>query len=166
MPEQKPFFFSRNKKKISIFFSFFLLSLMLFCAASSSRKYVKVFLPNGFSLTAELAVTDQERQLGLMFRDKINWDQGMLLVFKREGIYHIWMKNMRFSIDILWLDREKRIVHIETNVPPCRKEPCPSYAHSNPALFVLELKAGKVNKQQLKLYDKLEFILPKIKQDN
>lgn len=136
---------------------------MLYCAVPS--KYVKVFLPDGFSLTAELAVTDQERQLGLMFREKIDWDQGMLLVFKREGIYHIWMKNMKYSIDILWLDKEKRIVHIETNVPPCRKEPCPSYAHSNPALFVLELKAGIVDKHQLKLYDKIEFILPRIKQD-
>jgi len=164
MPGQKSFFFARNKKGKSFIFSFFLLFAMLYCAVP--RKYVKVFLPNGFSLTAELAVTDQERQLGLMFREKINWDQGMLLVFKREGIYHIWMKNMRFSIDILWLDREKRIVHIETNVPPCRKEPCPSYAHSNPALFVLELKARSVDKHQLKLYDKIEFILPKIKQDN
>jgi hypothetical protein len=134
---------------------------MLYCAVS--REYVKAFLPNGFSLTAELAVTDEERQLGLMFREKINWDQGMLLVFRREGTYHIWMKNMKFPLDILWLDREKRIVHLETNVPPCPKDPCPSYSPSNPALFVLELKAGSVNKHQLKLYDKVEFILPKRK---
>jgi len=136
---------------------------MLLGTVPSSRKYVKVFLPNQFSLTAELAVTDEERQVGLMFREKINWDQGMLFVFKREGIYSFWMKNMRFSIDILWLDREKRIVHLETKVPPCPNDPCPSYSSSHPALFVLELKAGSVDKHQLKLYDKIEFILPKLK---
>ena len=124
---------------------------------------MKVFLPNQFSLTAELAVTDEERRRGLMFREKINWDQGMLLVFRREGTYSIWMKNMRFPIDILWLDSEKRIVHLETNVPPCTKDPCPSYSSSNPALFVLELKAGSVDKHLLKLYDKIEFILPDLK---
>jgi len=165
MPGQKPFFSSIDKKGRSFFFSFFILSLMLFCAVSSSREYVKVFLPNGFTLTAELAVTDEERQLGLMFRERINWDQGMLLVFKREGIYNIWMKNMRFPIDILWLDREKRIVHLETNVPACLEDPCPSYSPSNPALFVLELKAGSVDKHQLEIYEKIELILPKIKQE-
>jgi len=163
MPGQKPLFFSRNKKGRSFFFSFFILFSMLLGTVPSSRKYVKVFLPNQFSLTAELAVTDEERQDGLMFREKINWDQGMLFVFKREGIYSFWMKNVRFPIDILWLDREKRIVHLDTHVPICPKEPCPTYSSSSPALFVLELKAGSVEKHQLKLYDKIEFILPKEK---
>ena len=136
---------------------------MLLGTIPSSRRYMKVFLPNQFSLTAELAVTDKERQEGLMFRDKINWDQGMLFVFKREGIHSFWMKNMRFPIDILWLDSDKRIVHFETNIPPCPDDPCPSYSSSDPALFVLELKAGSVDKHQLKLYDKIEFILPELK---
>lgn len=136
---------------------------MLLGTVPSSRKYVKVFLPNQFSLTAELAVTDEERQVGLMFREKINWDQGMLFVFKREGIYSFWMKNVRFPIDILWLDREKSIVHLDTHVPICPIEPCPTYSPSSPALFVLELKAGSAEKHQLKLYDKIEFILPKEK---
>ena len=111
------------------------------------------------------SLTDEERQLGLMFRERINWDQGMLLVFKREGIYNIWMKNMRFPIDILWLGREKRIIHLETDVPACQNDPCPSYSPSDTALFVLELKAGSVDKHQLKINDKVEFILPKIEQD-
>jgi len=111
-------------------------------------------------------VTAEERQEGLMFREKMNWDQGMLFVFEREGIYSFWMKNVKFPIDILWLDKTKKIVHMDTEVPPCRREPCPTYSPLNPALFVLELKAGSVNKHQLKLYDKIEFILPIIKPDN
>ena len=115
---------------------------------------------DGFSVTAELAETDEERALGLMFRQEINPDQGMLFIFKEEGIYPFWMKNMKFSIDILWLDRGKRIIHIEENIPPCPEEPCPTYSHQLPAAYVLELKAGSVAKNQLKLLDKLEFILP------
>lgn len=139
-----------------------LLSIMSY-AAASPKKFVKVFFPNEFSLTAELAVTDEERQLGLMFREGINWDQGMLFVFEEEGIRSFWMKNMRIFLDFLWLNEEKRIVHIETHVPPCKKEPCPSYSPGVPAMYVLELKAGSVEKNQLKLYDKIEFILPKFK---
>ena len=164
--ENKQIFFSGLDvaKKRGFFFFYFLLFLLIpLSSVSQSKKYVKIFFPNGVSATAELAVTDEERQLGLMFRDKINWDQAMLFVFKKEEFHSFWMKNMKFSLDILWLDRIKRIVHIETHVPPCKKSPCPSYSPPDPALFVLELKAGSVSKNRLKLYDKIEFILPELK---
>lgn len=135
--------------------------LVAFLSAQSPReKFVKIFLPNRTSITAELAITEAERQKGLMFRETLLPDQGMLLVFEEEDIYYIWMKNMKFSIDILWLDREKRIVHIEKNVPPCKKEPCPSYYSKTPSMYVLELRAGSVDENKLKLYDRLDFILP------
>ncbi len=109
---------------------------------------------------AELAVTEEERQRGLMFRHKINPDQGMLFIFKQEDILNFWMKNMNFSLDILWLDREKRIVHIESGVLPCQDPECPSYFSPIPAQYVLELKAGSAAALQLKVSDQLEFILP------
>jgi hypothetical protein len=123
------------------------------------NKQILVSLPNGVSITAELVVTDEERQQGLMHREKIDSDQGMLFVFEEEDKYPFWMKNMKFSIDILWLDRDKRIVHIERKLPPCKSVPCPSYAPLIPAMYVLELKAGSADENHLKLYDKLEFIL-------
>lgn len=147
------------KKKL--FFSVIIFYLILHAATPQQKKYCKIFLPDEFSLTAELAITDEERQLGLMFRDTINWDQAMLFIFEEEGIQTFWMKNMKIPIDILWLDREKRIVHVEKNVPSCKKEPCPTYSPLYPAMFVLELKANSVDKHQLKLFDKIEFILPK-----
>jgi uncharacterized membrane protein (UPF0127 family) len=149
-------------KQITRKLSFFvvLIVLVLLSAQSSREEFVKIFLPNGTSITAELAVTEAERQKGLMFRDGLLPDQGMLFVFGEEGIYYIWMKNMKFSIDILWLDGEKRIVHVEKNVPPCKKEPCPSYASKIPAMYVLELRSGSVDENKLKPYDRLDFILP------
>jgi uncharacterized membrane protein (UPF0127 family) len=136
--------------------AFFLVLSSLECG---KKKFVKLFLPDGFSITAEVAISDEERQLGLMFREKLNHDQGMIFVFKDEDFHFIWMKNMKISIDILWLDKEKRIVHIERNVAPCKKPPCASYSSKIPAMYVLEIKAGMADKNQLKLYDRLEFIL-------
>jgi uncharacterized membrane protein (UPF0127 family) len=86
----------------------------------------------------------------------------MLFLFEEEGIQSFWMKNMRFSIDILWLDRQRRIVHIEPDVPPCTADPCPSYTPRAAAMYVLELKNGSVKRHNLKLYDRLDFILPKV----
>lgn len=136
--------------------------MTLYCAGQAGRaKYVKVFFPDGSSVTAELAVTDEERQQGLMYREKLADDQGMLFIFEEEEIHSFWMKNMRFSIDILWLDKDRRIVHLEARVPPCAADPCPSYAPDRPAGFVLELQSGAAEKRGLKLDDRLDFILPK-----
>lgn len=135
------------------------VSMVAVLLVYSVQRYIQVFLPNGVSITAEVAVTDEERQQGLMFREKINPDQGMLFVFKQEGIQSFWMKNMQFSIDILWLDKDKRIIYVEENVPPCFSPDCPSYACRIPSIYVLELKAGSVAEQGLRLYDRLDFIL-------
>ncbi len=123
-------------------------------------RFIKVTLPDSFVITAELAVTEEQRQQGLMYREGMKENQGMLFIFEDEDIYSFWMKNMRFSLDILWLDASRRIVHIEENVPACPSDPCPSYAPSQPAKYVLELVSGSVKKHGLKLGDRLEFILP------
>ena len=133
--------------------------MILSLFVNSEVNYVQIFLPDGETIIAETAITDQERMRGLMYRDGINEDQGMLFVFREEGYHSFWMRNMRFAIDILWLDRQKRIVHIERRVPPCKKEPCASYSSKLPAMYVLELKAGSADKRNLKLYDRLEFVL-------
>ncbi|MGB7295950.1 MAG: DUF192 domain-containing protein [Candidatus Aminicenantales bacterium] len=146
--------------KKNIVFSMALLTL--FCSGQTGKdKFIKVFFPDGFSVTAELAVTVEARARGLMFREEIQEDQAMLFLFEDEDIHSFWMKNMRFSIDILWLDRERRIVHLEASVPPCLREPCPSYAPGAPAAYVLELRSGSAEKHGLSESDRLEFILPR-----
>ncbi len=139
------------------------LCLTLFCFGQSGKdKFIKVYFPDGFSCTAELAGSDEERAQGLMFREKINEDQAMLFLFEEAEIHSFWMKNMRFAIDILWLDGQKRIVHLEKRVPPCSQEPCPTYVPAAAATFVLEVQAGFAEKHGLRLYDRIEFVLPKI----
>ncbi len=138
------------------FFFFLILSNFLFLF---EKKFTKVFLPNGKIITAELAVTDEERARGLMFRKKIPEDYGMLFIFEREEKHGFWMKNTLIYLDIIWLDGNKRIVHVEENVPPCEKEPCEVYYPSKPARYVLELKGGKGKRENLKLGDFLLFEL-------
>ena len=128
-------------------------------AKTPNEDYIQVFYPNGNIITAELAISDAERARGLMNREKINPDQGMLFIFENADVHSMWMKNMLISLDFLWLDREQRIVHIEENIPPCERDPCPSYASKIPAMYVLELKAGSIKQNGLKLYDKVNFVL-------
>jgi uncharacterized membrane protein (UPF0127 family) len=141
--------------------------LLVLCAlidrGAASDHFVSIYFPDGLSVRAELAVTPEERAQGLMFRQKIGFDQGMLFVFEREGAYSFWMKNMLIPLDLIWLDKEKRIVHVERDVPPCTEEPCPTYASKVPALYVLELKAGSFEKRDLKIFDRLDFTLPDLK---
>jgi len=143
------------KKTAVVLFILVFISIFL----RSKVTHIRIFFPDGKTIIADLAKTEEERTLGLMFRNTLNDDQGMLFVFEEEEFYSFWMKNMNFAIDILWLDRQKRIVHIERNVPPCKKEPCPTYTPDFPAKYVLELKAGSIEKWKLKLYDRIDFIL-------
>jgi len=123
-------------------------------------KVIKVFFPNGTSVTAELAVTDAERARGLMFRESVPAGQGMLFVFEEESQHSFWMKNTKVHLDMIWLDGGRRVIHIERMVPPCVADPCPSYGPQLPARFVLELRGGEANVRGLAVGDRLEFILP------
>jgi uncharacterized membrane protein (UPF0127 family) len=95
-----------------------------------------------------------------MFREKIPPDQGMLFVYGREDFHAIWMKNTLVSLDILWLDGQQRVIHIEAFVPPCKGDPCPSYLPPVPAVYVLELDSGTTSENGIRLGDRLRFALP------
>ncbi len=149
-------------RKIFVFWVFFSVLFFIQDVQPASKKFVKIYFSDGESVTAELAVTQEERERGLMYRKKLGFDQGMLFVFEEEGFHSFWMKNMLIPLDFIWLDKEKRIVHIEQNVPPCEQEPCPTYTSKVPAMFFLELKAGSVEKRNLKILDRLDFVLPNL----
>lgn len=118
-----------------------------------------LMLPDGKSVTLELAMTPHQRNLGLMFRPSLANDRGMLFLFRHQGHHAIWMKNMLIPIDILWLDAQKEIVHMEVEVPPCRRQPCPIYRPSKPARYVIELAAGEAQRHALRPGITLPFTL-------
>jgi uncharacterized membrane protein (UPF0127 family) len=102
----------------------------------------RIIFPDGFAVTVEVAADDPTRQQGLMFRDNLPGDQGMIFLFPSAGDYPFWMKNTLIPLDMIWLDNQKRIVHVAHDVPPCKADPCPNVPPNAAASYVLEVGGG------------------------
>ena len=139
------------------------LATLLLLAASSSAtpKVVPLTLPSGKVLQVEVMVEDADRAMGLMFRPSLAQDRGMLFLFGEPDFYGIWMKNCKFPIDIVWLDEERRVVHVAESTPPCKANPCPVYEPLRRATYVLELNAGQARREKVALGAALSFELPR-----
>src|SRR6266849_2707331 len=88
--------------------------LVLPCSRAAARPAViPLTLPSGKVLQTEVMVKDEDRQMGLMFRPSLPLDHGMLFLFDQPDFHGIWMKNCKFPIDILWLDEERKVVHLD-----------------------------------------------------
>jgi len=98
----------------------------------------------------EIADNDDERARGLMFRDQMAADHGMLFIHEREEPLAYWMKNTHIPLDILYFDNGLRLVSQQRDVPPCALgDGCPPYPSDAPARYVLELNAGEAEKLHL-----------------
>lgn len=98
-----------------------------------------VFL-GGTEVTVEIADTQAKRERGLGGRDTIKQNTGMLFVFDTPEQYGFWMKDMKFPIDIIWFDANRRIIYEEEDVQP---NSYPNvFVPRTPATFVLEVPAG------------------------
>jgi len=120
-------------------------------AAPAGNPSAMVVLPSGRILQVEVADTPAARELGYMFREKISDDEGMVFLMDQPGFHSFWMKNCKVDLDILWLDEAWKVVHLERNLKPCRKEPCPSYLPMQASLYVLELRGGLAAREGLGL---------------
>lgn len=117
------------------------LLLALSACASARTPWVEV---GGERFQVEVADDDAERARGLMFRDAMADDHGMLFIHDRQEPQAYWMKNTRIPLDILYFDRDRRLVSQQRDVPPCSAgDRCPPYPSGAPAQYVLELNAGQ-----------------------
>jgi uncharacterized membrane protein (UPF0127 family) len=117
----------------------------------------RVVLPDGATIQVELASDDATRAQGLMYRDHMADDRGMLFLFPESGEYPFWMKNTLIPLDMVWIDDQRRIAHVTSNVPPCKADPCPNYPPNANAKYVLELAAGVAAKHHLANGQALRF---------
>lgn len=111
------------------------------CATDAARHWVEL---GGARYDVELATNDETRARGLMFRDQMAEDHGMLFVHDREEMQAYWMKNTKIALDILYFDSARRLVSQQRGAQPCRNpRACPIYPSDAPARYVLELNAGE-----------------------
>lgn len=107
---------------------------------------------------AEVANKDWTRARGLGGRESLEPNQAMLFEFEDDARWAIWMKGMKFSIDIIWLDKEKKVVHIEPNVKP-EGIPYTEYRPPVPARYVLEVSADQARKSNIQVGSVAKFDL-------
>lgn len=145
--------------KMKLLFFIFLLFIGTFriFATGTDPKINKVcFNDNCFSV--ELALTPQEQIQGLMFREFLPQNSGMLFIFDKEEIWPFYMKNTLIPLDIIWVNKKKMVVFIEENARPCREEPCPLIYPDKSAAYVIELNAGMSDEIGLEAGCIVEFI--------
>lgn len=112
---------------------------------------------NGERFTVEIADTAESQTRGLMFRDRMDAEHGMLFVFDREEPRAFWMRNTRIPLDILYFDAQHALVSVSAGVPPCTTQQCPNYPSAAPAKFTLELNAGTTRRLGTKRGDTITF---------
>jgi uncharacterized membrane protein (UPF0127 family) len=111
-------------------------------AAPAAAAGPRIIFPDGFVIRVEIASDEPTREQGLMYRDHLADDAGMIFFFPKTDEYAFWMKNTLIPLDIIWLDEQKRVVHVGPNIPPCKADPCPNYPPNAQARYVLEVAAG------------------------
>jgi uncharacterized protein len=106
-------------------------------------------------LSVEIASTTQEVEIGLSNRTELEKNSGMLFVFEKEGNHGFWMKDMKFNVDMIWIDKNKKIIYMESNVEP---QTYPKIFGSDvTSLFVLETPAGFLLGNNIKIGDSVAF---------
>jgi hypothetical protein len=147
-----------NLKKIIPFLVVILFVIFLFFYFSENKKetikYVKIA---GVTLKVDLAVTKEQQEKGLSFRNNLKNDEGMLFVFEKPSIHQFWMKDMSFPIDIIWIGEDFKVVYIEKNVNPNTYPQ--TFGPNKDSLYVLEVNAGFSEKNYLKENDKVIFLI-------
>ncbi len=104
-----------------------------------------------FIFKTTVAHNEELREKGLGGRESLAKDEAMLFVFDYDNLWSFWMKDMKFPIDMIWLDADQKVVHFESNVSPDTYPQ--SFRPTSLARYVLEVKAGMVQEMQLELGD-------------
>ena len=118
----------------------------------------RIVFPDGTVISVEIAADDPTREQGLMFRDHLAADHGMIFLFPQNGVYPFWMKNTIIPLDMIWIDDQHRVNYVASDVPPCKADPCGNYGSTTvPSRYVLETAAGVAKKHNIAAGSVLRF---------
>lgn len=105
------------------------------------------------TIEVEFAKNDEERALGLMYRSSMDEHQGMWFIFPEEAPRSFYMRNTEIPLDIIYLDKDKKVVSIAKNARPYDETSLPS---EKPAMYVLEINGGLSDKWGIEKGDRME----------
>lgn len=152
------------KKLIAVYVALIIAVILLALVRTGGN----ITLPNLFKGSAEaqvgdkkisliLAKSDKDRMKGLSGRNNLPEDRGMLFLFEKKGEYGFWMRDMKFSIDIIYID-DNTVVYLIENAPAGGQAPnLTVYTPDTPVNRVLELNAGSAKKYDIKKGTKIIF---------
>ncbi len=106
-------------------------------------------------LQVEIARTEEQRKRGLMHREALGENQGMLFIMPYSGFHYFWMKNTLFSLDLIFIGEDLKIKGIVKKTLP---ESRVRVGINQPSKYILEVKAGFADQHQLNPGDRVEFI--------
>ena len=147
-----------SKSKIILIFIviFSIFSIVIFFSKQKSEVLEKsTVILGGKEFFVDLADTNLKRQKGLSESSPLLDNQGMFFIFESSGTHGFWMKDMLYSIDIIWIDQNMQITHIEKSAGP-NSYPKTFYPN-NPSMYVLEISSGQSEILGLKIGDAVEF---------
>ncbi|MDO8487173.1 MAG: DUF192 domain-containing protein [Candidatus Curtissbacteria bacterium] len=131
-------------------------------ASSQTQKKTTTVSIKGLNIEADIAKNADQRKKGLAGRDGLEISRGTLFVFDDSGSWAIWMKDMKFPIDIIWIDENKKVVYIVQSAlpePGKKDSQLTVYRPSGNSKYVLELNAGITNANNLQIGDSVNFEL-------
>jgi len=133
-----------------------LTPIILVYASQPSSETIRVSIGE-HTVDVEIAQTDLERARGLMFRQSMPDDRGMLFVFEDSATRSFWMKNTFIPLSIAYLGTDKRIINIHDMTPNNSEK---TYRSTAPAIYALEVNVGWFSKRGIGPGAKVEFTLP------
>lgn len=152
----------QKPSRFSIFSKIFFISLTIcflpFVSSAKDQFNKKKISINGKTLVVEIAETSQQHELGLMFREKLGEDEGMLFVFKNAETRFFWMKNTLIDLSIAYFDKEGKLIDVQEMKSgkglPDHK--LPNYPSLGPAKYALEMNKGWFDRNKIRIGSKLK----------
>ncbi len=145
------------KKKIfvSVIIFLIILATSIFVYLDSSK--IRRICINDNCFKVEIADNQASRETGLMNRESLELNQGMLFVFEDNSQHGFWMKNTLIPLDMIWISENKEIVAIKKDAQPCLTEDCLVIVPKADSKYVLEINSNLSEHFGFKLGDKVKF---------
>ena len=144
---------SREVNLLLILTLIVLLVIYILLSKKPKESYVEI---NKNRIRVEVADSYEEQTTGLMYRDSLNRKTGMLFIFDSSDVLGFWMKNTLIPLDMIFIDKNLKIVGIQ-NAVPCNADPCRLYSSGKPSKYVLEINGGFAAKNNVKIGDTIKL---------